>query len=245
MVRLSAPPNLVAPPGVAPSRFVSSGRPFVPRPTFHILPARTTLVRLFRPSLFAPTATTFRFNGPRARFDHHRGNERNVSWIEMSDEDAVPVYAPGDDAERGVLYAAFTLSCCVVEVFDALEFLAPQGWTYARLTTTRDLRLLDLRGKAAMEVGTVAALAKRRHAMAQAWSRYFYEDSAFSEVDGLFYNAAHNDEKAVALYERASDALMTSASRQTPLDSRKLRHRLLQVAEDHNLALDLDYLAAR
>jgi len=217
----------------------------MPRPTFHLLPARTTLVRLFRPSPFAPRATTFRFNGPRARFDHHRGDERIARWVELSDEEAVPVYPPRDDAERGILYAAFTLSCCVVEVFDALELVAPQGWIYARLTTTRDLRLLDLRGKAAMGVGTVAALSKRRHAMAQAWSRYFYEDPAFGEVDGLLYNAAHNDEQAVALYERAADALMTSSSRQTPLDSRKLRRRLLQVADDHNLALDLDYLATQ
>lgn len=245
MVRLSAPPNLVAPTGVAPSHFVTSARPFTPRPRFYLIASGTSLYRLFRPSSFAPTATTFRFNGPRARFDHQRGDGKSAAWVDLPDEDAVPVLAPADDAQRGILYAAFTLSCCVVEVFDAFDFLDPAGWIYTRLTTTRELKLLDLRGKAAMGVGTVAALSKRRHAMAQVWSRYFYEDAAFEEVDGLIYNAAHNDELAIALYERASDALTTSAAQQTPLASRKLRRRLLQVADDHNLALDLAYLASR
>lgn len=243
MVRLSASPDLVAPAGVTPSRFATSGRPFTPRPTFHTLDSGTQLFRLYRPSPFAPTPTTWRFFGPRARFDHQRGDGGSAPWVELPDEDAVPLLTPADDAERGILYAAFTLSCCVVEVFDAFDFLDPCGWEFVRLTSTRELKLLDLRGKGAMGVGTVAALSKRRHAMAQAWSRYFYEDSAFDNVDGLIYNGAHNDERALALYERASDGLRVTL--QTPLESRRLRRRLLQVAEDHNLALDLAYLASR
>ena len=57
------------------------------------------------------------------------------------------------------------------------------------------------------------------------------------------YNAAHNDERAIALYERAQDAL--ELTRETPLDAKTLRVRLLRVAQTHNLALDLDYLHHR
>jgi hypothetical protein len=113
------------------------------------------------------------------------------------------------------------------------------------LTITRDQKLLDLRGRAAMRVGTVAAISKRRHAMSQAWSRNFYADPAFEDCDGLLYNAAHNDERAVALYERAAHGVICTPHHQIPLNSRRLRRRLLQTAEDHNLALSLSYLAMR
>ena len=224
MIRLSAPPGSTPGEGREPS------------PTIWTLAAGRSVYRLFRPSSFAPTATTWRFNGPRARFDHQRGNSQGTT--ELAQEDQSPIFAPADDEDRGILYAAFTLGCCVVEVFDALDYVAPRGWQFSRLTLTRDLTLLDLRGKAAMRLGTVAAISKGSHPMAQAWSRYFYEK--FETIDGLLYNAAHNDERAIALYERAQDAL--ELTREVPLDAKAMRLRLLRVAQTHNLALDLDYL---
>ena len=230
--------RLATPPGSTPGE----GRE--PSPTIWTLPAGRSVYRLFRPSSFAPTATTWRFNGPRARFDHQRGNSQGTT--ELAQEDEAPIFAPADDNERGILYAAFTLSCCLVEVFDALDYVDPRGWQFSRLTLTRDLMLLDLRGKAAMRLGTVAAISKGSHPMAQAWSRYFYEKfETVNEikVDGLLYNAAHNDERAIALYERAQDAL--ELTREVPLDAKAMRVRLLRVAQSHNMALDLDYLQGK
>ena len=227
MIRLSAPPGSTPGEGREPS------------PTISVLPAGRSVYRIFRPSSFAPTATTWRFNGPRARFDHQRG--ASVGQTKLAQEDAAPIFAPADDEERGILYAAFTLSCCVVEVFDALNFVDPRGWQFSRLTLTRELTLLDVRGNAAMRLGTVAAISKGSHPMAQSWSRYFYEK--FDTIDGLLYNAAHNDERAIALYERAQDAL--ELTREVPLDVKAMRLRLLRVAQTHNLALDLDYLQAK
>ena len=222
--------RLAAPPGSTPGEGRESS------PTIWTLAVERSVYRLFRPSSFAPTATTWRFNGPRARFDHQRG--KLVEQTALAQEDEAPIFAPADDEKRGILYAAFTLSCCVVEVFDALDFIDPRGWQFARLKLTRDLTLLDLRGKAAMRLGTVAAISKGSHPMAQSWSRYLYEK--FDTIDGLLYNAAHNDERAIALYERAQDAL--ELAREVPLDAKSLRVRLLRVAQTHNLALDLDYL---
>ena len=70
--------------------------------------------------------------------------------------------------------------------------------------------------------------------MAQAWSRYLYEKfetvekaSEKASIDGLLYNAAHNDERAVALYERASDTV--ELTREIPIDGRAIRSRLLRL----------------
>ena len=227
MIRVAMPPGS------------ATGEGREPSPTIWTLTAGRSVYRLFRPSSFAPSAVTWRFNGPRARFDHQRG--KLLEQTALAQEDEAPIFAPTDDEERGILYAAFTLSCCVVEVFDALDYVDPRGWQFSRLTLTRDLTLLDLRGKAAMRLGTVAALSKGSHPMAQAWSRYFYEK--FDTIDGLLYNAAHNDERAIALYERAQDAL--ELTREVPLDSKAMRLRLLRVAQTHNLVLDLDYLQGK
>lgn len=71
MVLLSLPP---------PKRGVS--------PVYRDLPIGTTFVRTFDPTRHNTEALTFRFNGPRARFGHHRGDG----------PDRIPV----DDPERAV-----------------------------------------------------------------------------------------------------------------------------------------------
>jgi hypothetical protein len=57
-------------------------------------------------------------------------------------------------------------------------------------------------------------------------------------VDGLIYPNAHNDEEAVALYERAADALECPPDRVTRLDDEALRAVVLETADDNDLAVD-------
>jgi hypothetical protein len=95
-------------------------------------------VRLYDPtSRYHPGPRTFRRNGPRLRFDHHR---------------AAPDGSPTNDPKRGVYYAALTISCALVEVFGDGGVIERVQWRLA-LSRLRDpLQLVDLRGAAAMRV---------------------------------------------------------------------------------------------
>jgi hypothetical protein len=196
-----------------------------PNPLFHVLPSGSRLVRLFDPSRHVATATGFRSYGPLLRFDHHRGREDGK---------------PGDDVERGIYYAATTVSGCLVEVFGDTGVVDLGRHHVASPILLRELRLLDLRGRGAMRAGTKAAIAKvpdRR--LSQAWSRHFYEKTGvYGEVDGLIYPNAHNDEEAVALYDRASDALECPLDRVMGLEDEALRAAVLEAADDNDLAVD-------
>lgn len=196
-----------------------------PNPLFHTLPAETRLVRLFDPSRHGATATGFRSYGPLLRFDHHRGREDGKS---------------GDDAERGIYYAAMTLSGCLVEVFGDTGVVDLHRHHVASPILRRDLRLLDLRGSGAMRAGTKAAITKvPDRSLSQAWSRHFYETpEVYGEVDGLLYPNAHNDEEAIALYERAHDALDCPPERVMRLDDEALRPAVLEAADDNELVID-------
>jgi hypothetical protein len=131
-----------------------------------------------------------------------------------------------------VYYASFTLSGCLVEVFGDTRVVEFAEKRVARSLLNRDLRLLDLRENGAMRAGTVAAIAKTaEYALSQEWSRYFYEHAAlYSLVDGLWYRNAHNDEEAVALYERCSDALVCRSEDVRRLDDAELRPAVLDIA---------------
>lgn len=185
-------------------------------------------MRIFDPTSYGTTALTFRRFGPRLRFDHQRGNGL----------DAHGLLIPEKDPERGIYYAGATLSCCIVEVFGDQGDIEPGEWCVAGPITTRELRLLDLRGPGAMRAGSIAALAKvPEHALAQEWSRYFYETPVYEEVDGLLYTNAHNDEKSYALYERAETALHCPPARVMRLDDPALRPKLLSIARRNHLDL--------
>jgi len=113
------------------------------------------------------------------------------------------------DAKRAILYAARTLSGCLVEIFGDTKIVAVGTWEVAVIRCTRDLNLLDLRGPNAMKAGTVSGVCKdSNRSYSQQWSRFFYENSFLYEpisgtaIDGLLYGNAHNDEDALALYER-------------------------------------------
>src|SRR6266536_4148763 len=98
-------------------------------PTHHTLPGGHDLFRIYDPE--APHGSrigyAFRWHGPHARFDHHRGT--------------------GGRERRGIWYGGRTLSCAVVEAFDI--GVVDLGTKHlARARVRRDLLLLDLRGRA-------------------------------------------------------------------------------------------------
>lgn len=196
-----------------------------PDPLFHDLPSGSRLVRLFDSSRHGATATGFRSYGPLLRFDHHRGNEDGT---------------PGEDAEHGIYYAAKTLSGCLVEVFGDTGVVVLDRHHVASPILRRDLRLLDLRGSGPMRAGTKAAIAKvSDRGLSQAWSRHFHEKTeVYGDVDGVIYLNAHNDEEAIALYERASDVLECPPDRVLRLDDEALRAAVLEAADDNDLVVD-------
>jgi hypothetical protein len=171
------------------------------------------------------TETGFRSYGPLLRFDHHRKRDNET---------------PGNDLERGIYYAATTLSSCLVEIFGDTGVVDLDRHHVALPVLRRDLRLLDLRGNGAMKAGTKAAIAKvTERTISQAWARYFYEKTdVYDHVDGLVYLNAHNDEDAIALYERSADALECPPERIMRLGDEALRAAVLEAADDNDLVID-------
>jgi RES domain len=196
-----------------------------PSPLFRSLVAGSFMLRIFDPTRHGTTALSFRYFGPLGRFDHQQ----------------LSLTGSSDDPDRGISYAGLTLSCCLVECFGDVGVIEIKGQQIARLELTRDLTLLDLRGSGAMRAGAVAALAKiADRNLSQAWSRYFYEQTAdYGQLDGISYLNAHNDEEAIAIYERAQSALVCPDSQILPLNHPSLRPAILEAA----LANHLDFLA--
>jgi hypothetical protein len=187
------------------------------RPVHRTLPSGTDLFRIYDPlSRHGPRdARQFRYVGPFARFDHHRGTGRRE--------------------RRGIWYAGLTLDVAVVEAFD-VGVVEPRGERLARLRTSRELLLLDLQGRAAMRSGTVAAISASDHSLAQAWSRYWYDEpGVFGELDGLYYPSAHNGEPAVALYERGRTALELPRGQDAPLTDPDVLTEIRRIGLAHSL----------
>jgi hypothetical protein len=203
---------LIAPP--PPSR--------TPDPLHYTLPSSSYLLRIFNPARHNTQALTFRHYGPINRFDHQQIN---------------PTGKPADDPDRGIYYAGFTLSCCLVEYFGDSGIIEIKDEQVARIQLKRDLQLLDLRGFGSLRAGSVAALAKvADRAFSQTWSRYFYEQTAiYGTLDGICYFNAHNDEAAIALYERSKDALSCPDTQILTLNHPSLRPAIQQAALDNNL----------
>jgi hypothetical protein len=193
-----------------------------PQPVIHTEKTGTKYLRLYDPAAYGDQPLTFRKNGPRSRFDHH----------EKKDGKAV------DNKDRGIIYAADKLSGCVVEVFGDTRVIVVGTMEVALLETKRDIRLLDLRGDGAMKAGTVAAVCKDANRnIGQTWSQFFYNNSfVYGELDGLVFGNAHNDELAVALYERAQDALILLMS--IPLKDDVIRKELQLIARDNGLIIE-------
>ncbi len=189
-------------------------------PAYVRLPAGSDLFRIYDPdSLHGPrNACQFRYVGPFARFDHHRGT--------------------GGRERRGIWYAGETLDCAVVEAFD-IGIVSPGTKRLARPHFNREVLLLDLRGRNAMRAGIVAAVAASDHALSQPWSRWWWENPAVvGEIDGLYYPSAHNGEPAIALYERGRSALELPAGREAPLTDPLVLYEVRRIALEHSLLVE-------
>jgi hypothetical protein len=198
-----------------------------PYPLFYTVRTGTRLVRIFDPtSPWQVSALTFNHNGPRNRFDHHR----------PAPPGSVLPFA--DDPDRGIYYAGSTLSCCIAECFGDHRMIDKPHLNVAYPMVQRRLRLLDLCRDGAMRVGSVSALCGTAdRAISQAWSRYFYEHPVFQNCDGVRYHSAHNNEPAVALYERAETALVCPNNQVIALADPLLRPELLTIAGRQNLTV--------
>ena len=194
-----------------------------PDPIYYTLPSGSYLLRIFNPATrHNVQALTFRHNGPRNRFDHQK---------------STLIGKPDDDPERGIYYTGFSLSCCLVEYFGDSGVIEIKDERVARVQLKRDLQLLDLRGSGSLRAGSVAALAKvADRNLSQSWSRYFYEQTnLYGILDGICYSNAHNDEAAIALYERSQNALYCPDTQILPLNHPSLRPAIQQAALRNNL----------
>ena len=183
-------------------------------PAYLSLPIGERLLRIYSPSpsRWNNNPTSFRrWGGPTQRFDHHVDSE---------------------DKSRGIHYSARTLEGCLVEVFADDGFISTSDRRLGSVLLNRRLTLLDLRPEGAWQAGTVASICMGScHQIAQKWSCHFYE--AYSHIDGLVYQNAHNGAVAYALYERAEGALKVEYD--IDLSDPRLRSRLQVAAEALNL----------
>jgi hypothetical protein len=207
-------------------------------PQTTILPANTKLRRIYDPTRYDAIcpkglaarreavsfriAIGFRSYGPVSRFDHHSSGKAS------------------DDSQRRIIYAGFTLSCCIAEYFGDGEIVNVENIRLAIIYLSKELKLLDLRGKAAMAAGTVTAIsAITQTKITQAWGRYFYEHiELYDRVDGLIFSGAHNGEDAIALYERAEAIISSSKVKEIDLKNETLRSTILKIADEHGLEVE-------
>jgi hypothetical protein len=193
-------------------------------PQFEVLKVGRVIKRIFDPTRHNATATNFRYFGPLSRFDHHRGDK------------------PELELDRGIIYAGFSLSCCLIEIFGDDGTIETEHWQIANITLTQSLKLLDLRGEAAWNVGSVTSMTNTgTRKLTQAWSRYFYENQQlYTEIDGLIFNNAHNGEDAIALYERAKMSIASAKIKVTNLNDPALKGSILEIANRLNLLVELN-----
>lgn len=192
-------------------------------PHIFILPANTKLKRIFNPTRYDASATGFRTFGPVSRFDHHQCNSSQ------------------QDFQRGIIYAGFSLSCCIAKYFGDSEIINVENIQLAIIYLNQELKLLDLRGKAAMSAGTVTAISGiTQRNITQQWGKYFYEHiELYGKIDGLIFSGAHNGEDAISLYERAEPIISSSKVKELALKSETLRSTLFSIAAELGLEIEI------
>ncbi len=184
------------------------------------VPAGTLLRRVYWPEPWETTATSFRHNGPRARFDHQRRPG--------------PFPDAADDKARGIFYCAPSFECCILECFGDDYLIDPTGAWLTVLETIGDLRVLDIRGPAAVNAGTLAAINQDGdREVTQDWARWWYEHQKLGVTEGLLFSGAHNDEDALAVFERASGRFTPVFDQ--PLDAPEVLAELIVVADQLEL----------
>jgi hypothetical protein len=123
-----------------------------------------------------------------ARFDHH--------------------LPPARVQDRRVLYAAEQAATCLAEVFQdtrTIDRRRNDPWLVG-FALIRPVTLLDLTGAWPTRAGASMAINSGPRPRARRWSQAIYE--AYPTVEGLYYASSMNaNQPALALYERAVDAL--------------------------------------
>jgi hypothetical protein len=174
-----------------------------------------SLHRIYDPATFGATALGFRNAGPYVRFDHHVAGKK-----------------------RGILYAAKTLAGSLVEIAGDRGVCSYAAHRYTSFAPTRDLMLLDLSAAGIRHAGMLAKVTSCDHAESQPWAGYCYDNEAiYGTIDGLYYPNAHNFDIAVALFERAKNAMPGLPSFDRKLRSRVHRAALLAAALSTNTKL--------
>lgn len=164
------------------------------RPAWREIPSGTLLWRIFpRTGRYPGSWNRFRTWGPSAsRFDPHQPDALGRSH----------------EQTRGVLYVATESPTCFAEYFQGTRTIdcARDLVTLTGFRIGRPLRVLNLWDAWATRLGASGALSSGRHDITRAWARTLYE--AFPDADGLRYESVmHPEHAALALFERAGDAL--------------------------------------
>jgi hypothetical protein len=157
----------------------------------------------------------FRRFGPlgTGRFDHHE--------------------PPPHDQDRGILYAADRGSAAFAECFQATRTInrsRRDPWLVC-FSLDREVSLLDLGGAWPTRVGASQAINSGERSRAREWSRAIYEQ--YPGVEGLRYPSSMLvGAVAVALYERAEDALAGRPILHMPLTHPGLQFPIQRVASE-------------
>jgi hypothetical protein len=197
-------------------------------PKFKTLKPGTVIRRIFDLTSYQATATGFRYFGPLSRFDHQQRQKSK------------PVLS----SDRGIIYAGFSLSCCLIEIFGDEGTIEIKDQQIADITLKQELTLLDLRDSGAWDAGSVASMSSDgMRKLTQSWSNYFYENpKLYGQIDGLIFNNAHNGEEAIALYERAKAQLESADISIINLNDPVLIESIYAIAQKLNLLVEVDKL---
>ncbi|HEY1429210.1 MAG TPA: RES domain-containing protein [Candidatus Tumulicola sp.] len=189
--------------------------PWPVSPVHYIWTAGSTLHRIYAPARCGATALGFRTAGPFVRFDHHEVGHR-----------------------RGILYAAESLDGALVEVAGDRGICSYSSLRYTSFAPTRDLLLLDLTSAGVRQAGMLAKVTSCDHGDSQKWARYCYDNAGlYGEIDGFYYPNAHNFYIAVALFERAQNALPLHPAFDRKLGNAAHREELLAAGPSTNTLL--------
>lgn len=183
-------------------------------PTFFQVISGSYVYRIYQ-NRYNPTE--FRYFGGIGRFDHHsevldnrqKDEERGIYYVS-------PIIGSVNDAISNISNSIANF----VENSSTIE--RTQKYNFCILKIIRELKLLDLRGDGAMRAGSTSSICTTSdRTLSQKWSRHFYEhENLYSKVDGIIYLNLHDSYPAIALYERAEDAL--KLIKNIPLDTPNL-----------------------
>jgi hypothetical protein len=191
--------------------------------------------QIYHRSTHTPNGVTHRTYGPLHRLDHH-----------VPSKGGSPRVSPEG---RSVLYVAGNLPTALGEVFgDYPEAAVCPNYRIALVRPAAPLQLLDLRGQgAAMRIGALPSLATGDYprARTQEWARAIYEDQpvARKTVRGVYYDAAHSNGPALALWDTAGDVEVVRSGRgqaqDIALTAPRLWSRVVTAAVDMGMRADL------